>query len=261
MLAFIRGARSLLSVVLVGLSFIPGSLVFRLLILPTVWLFPKLRFRLVSLFMHGISWVIVTLLSLGGARFRRVGALPTASPVLVVGNHQALLDICQIALMSQPRVPAFVARRRYARFVPLVSACIRLLGCPIVDPKRDPAGSVEAIRRGASDLPHGLIIFPEGHRSRDGEIRPFRTTGLETILQTRPMPVYLVLSDGLWRGGRFADLLFRVHLIDAVTEAMGPFEPPTEPEELHGFVLGLRQKLVARLAERRQQACPPAPHP
>jgi 1-acyl-sn-glycerol-3-phosphate acyltransferase len=254
MLALLRGARSLLSLLLVGLLFLPGRLVLRLVILPGAWLFPQLRFRLVSVFMKGMSRGILDLLSLGGARFRRVGTIDTASPVLIVGNHQALLEIPQITLLSDPRVPAFVTRKRYTRFVPLVSASIRLLGSPIVDPRRDPGGSIEAIRRGAKDLPHGIVIFPEGHRSRDGEIRPFRTTGIETILQTRPVPVYLALTDGLWRVRRFSDLLFRVHLIDAITEVMGPFYPPSDPDTLNAFVLGLRERLVARLAERRQEA-------
>jgi 1-acyl-sn-glycerol-3-phosphate acyltransferase len=174
----------------------------------------------------------------------------------VVANHQSLLDILQVSLLAQPRVPAFVSRRRYARFVPLVSACIRLLGCPIVDPKRDPAGALEAVRRGARELPHGILIFPEGHRSLDGAIRPFRPAGMEAILGARRTPVYLVLNEGLWRVRRLADLLFRVHLIDAHSEVMGPFEPPADDARLPAFVQDLRQSLVARLAEIRAGGAP-----
>ena len=259
MLTFARAVRSLAAVLLVGLLFLLASPVLRLFVVPGAWLFPRQRFRLVSWFMKGMSAGIFALLRLGGARVRRVGTLPTAEPVLVVANHQALLDICQITLLARPRVPAFVTRRRYARFVPLVSQCIRLLGSPIVDPKRDPKGSVEAIRRGARELPHGMSIFPEGHRSRDGEIRPFRTAGLETILGERRTPVYLVLNEGFWRVRRLADLLFRVHLIDARSEVMGPFDPPADEAGLADFIQGLRATLVARLAEvRAGQAPPPA---
>jgi 1-acyl-sn-glycerol-3-phosphate acyltransferase len=251
MLTVLRGARSLASVLLVGLFFLLNSPVLRLVVLPGAWLLPRQRLLFVTVFMKWMSAGILGLLRLGGARVRRTGALPTASPILVVANHQSLLDICQITLMARPRVPAFVTRRRYARFVPLVSACIRLLGSPIVDPKRDPRGSVEAVRKGARDLPHGMAIFPEGHRSRDGEIRKFRAAGLETILTERPLPVYLVLNEGVWRVRRLTDLLFRVHLIDASSEVMGPFEPPANPDRLPEFVLSLREALVRRLAEIR----------
>jgi 1-acyl-sn-glycerol-3-phosphate acyltransferase len=250
-MTLLRGARSLLSVLLVGLLFVLGSVVLRLGVLPGSWLFPGQRFRLVSLYMKAMSHGILALLTLGGARFRRAGSVPTARPVLLVANHQSLLDILQVSLLSHPRVPAFVARARYARFVPLVSASIRLLGSPVIDPSRDPRGAVETIRSVSRHLPHGLLIFPEGHRSTDGEIRPFRTSGIEAVLAERRLPVYLVLNDGSWRARRLVDLLFRVHLIDATAEVVGPIEPPEAAAELPAFVDGLRRELVARLAARR----------
>jgi 1-acyl-sn-glycerol-3-phosphate acyltransferase len=258
MITLIRGARSLVSVLLVGLLFLVMSPVLRLVIVPGGWLFPRHRFVLVGLFMKWMSAGILAILRLGGAHVRRIGTLPTSSPILVVANHQSLLDICQVTLMAHPRVPAFVTRRRYARFVPLVSQCIRLLDSPIVDPKRDPQGSVAAIRVGVRELPHGLVIFPEGHRSHDGEIRPFRTAGLETILAERRMPVYLVLNEGAWRVRRLTDLLFRAPLIDAHSEVIGPFEPPADAGELPGFVRGLRATLVTRLAEIRGEGALPS---
>jgi 1-acyl-sn-glycerol-3-phosphate acyltransferase len=118
---------------------------------------------------------------------------------------------------------------------------------------------VEKIRKGARELPHGVAIFPEGHRSRDGEVRPFRAAGLETILSERRMPVYLVLNEGVWRVRRVADLLFRVHLIDASSEVMGPFEAPVDDAALREFIGGLRQTLVDRLAEIRGAPAPRTP--
>jgi 1-acyl-sn-glycerol-3-phosphate acyltransferase len=251
MTGLLRGARSLASVLAIGLLFMLGSVLLRLVVVPGAWLFPQHRFLLISAYMKWISRNIQRLLTLGGARFRRIGRVPTAAPVLLIANHQGLVDITQITLLSQPRVPGFVSRRRYARFVPLVSQCIRLLGSPIVDPRRDPVGSVEDIRRGARELPHGILIFPEGHRSADGSIRAFRSAGVEAILRERRLPVYLVLNEGIWRTRRFVDLLFRVHQIDAVSEVMGPFEPPADPAETPEFLKRLRQKLVDRLAEVR----------
>jgi 1-acyl-sn-glycerol-3-phosphate acyltransferase len=251
MLSVLRGARSLLAVLLVGLWFAIMSLPLRLVVVPGAYFFPRQRFRLVSLFMKATVHGIWALLRLGGAHARRVGRLPTHEPVLIVGNHQSLTDIMQVTLLAKPFVPAFVARRRYERFVPLISASMRLLGCPIVDPRSDPQGAVLAIRRGARELPHGLTIFPEGHRSRDGGVLPFRLTGAETILGERLVPIYLVVNDGVWRVGRLSDLLFRVHLIDAYSEVLGPFAPPADPAERTDFLRGLRDTLVAALERHR----------
>ncbi len=258
MLSVMRGARSLISVLLVGLLFLVASVPLRLVVLPGARLFPRFRFLFVSAFMKGMAHGIFGLLRLGGARFRRRGTLPTATPIVIVANHQSLTDILQVTLLAHPRVPAFVTRRRYQRFVPLVSASMRLLACPIVDPKRDPSGAVEAMRWGARELPHGLVIFPESHRSVDGAIRPFRPAGLEASLRERRMPVYLVVNDGVWRVRRLADLLFRVHLIDARSETAGPFDPPEDEARLPEFIAGLRERLVDRLAEMRSEAASPA---
>ncbi len=255
-MSLLRGVRSFASVVLVGLYFVLGSLVLRLLVVPGCWVLPRRRPLITSVYMKGMAAGIFALLTLGGARFRRVGRLPTAEPVLVIANHQSLLEILQIALVARPRVPAYVTRRRYARFVPLVSQTMRLLGCPIVDPRRDPRGAVEAIRRGARELRHGLVLFAEGHRSRDGAIRPFRSTGVQAVLDERRMPVFLVLNEGSWRVRRFVDLLFRVHLIDALCEVSGPFEAPQDPSEVPAFVEQMRARLVRRLDEIR--GLPPA---
>jgi 1-acyl-sn-glycerol-3-phosphate acyltransferase len=148
-------------------------------------------------------------------------------------------------------VPAFVTRTRYQRFIPLVSTTARLLGSPFIDARHNPAETLAAIERAAREAANGVVIFPEGHRSRRGEILPFRGAGIETMLRSRPLPVYLVLNDGVYRVASLADLFFRVHLIDGYAEAMGPFEPPDDPSRHAEFAVELRSRLVARLAEHR----------
>jgi 1-acyl-sn-glycerol-3-phosphate acyltransferase len=250
-MAFLRGARSLVSVLLVGGWFVLGSLALRLFVVPYCRLVPRRQHWMTGRYMKVMSAGIFALLQLGGARIGRRGRIPTHEPVFVVANHQSLTDILQVTLLATPLVPAFVTRTRYARFIPLVSTSARLLGSPFIDPRRDPGGAVSRIEKAARELENGLLIFPEGHRSRDGSILPFRGTGVETMLRARPLPVYLVLNEGVWRVASFADLLFRVHLIDAHSEVMGPFGPPVDPEEYPAFVQKLRERLVSRLAEHR----------
>jgi 1-acyl-sn-glycerol-3-phosphate acyltransferase len=231
-----------------------GGLYQRLILWPAAYLLPGRRRVLVSAFMRVMSRGILGLLQLGGARFKRTGRLPTGEPCLVLMNHQSLLDILTVVLMAAPLVPAFVTRKRYAYGVPVISQCLRLLGCPIIDPRNDPRGASVAIARGAAEQAHGLVIFPEGHRSRDGRVRPFKSAGTEAALRARPVPVYLIVTDGFWRAARLADFVFHTASIRGVTEVLGPFTPPAEPTELAAFVSGLRETLVARLDDLRRRA-------
>jgi 1-acyl-sn-glycerol-3-phosphate acyltransferase len=247
----LRSLRSFLAVLAVGLLFVCGSVVLRLYVVPAAFFRPERRFHLISRYMKWMTSNILRLMVVGGGRVRRRGRIPTETPVLVVANHQSLLDICQISLLADPFVPAFVTRKRYGRFVPLVSTSVRMLGSPLIDPKRDPRGSLEIIRSTARRLPHGIVIFPEGHRTRDGELRPFKSPGVQALLEDRPTPVYLVVNEGTWQVRRLADTLFNLPLVDARSEVLGPFDPPNDPAELPGFILGLRKRIAAQLREMR----------
>jgi 1-acyl-sn-glycerol-3-phosphate acyltransferase len=247
----LQALRSLI-VLLLLLVWLPlGGVLQRLIVWPAVILFPSRRYALVSAFMRLMSRGIFSLLQLGGARFKRQGALPTTQPCLVLMNHQSLLDITTIVMLAAPLVPAFATRRRYQYGVPCISPCLRLLGCPIVDPQADTRGSVAAIEQAARRHPAGLVIFPEGNRSRDGRVRPFKTAGCRAALVARPMPVYLVVTDGFVAGRRLVDFLFKVGEIRGETEVLGPYTPPLDPGEHAAFVRQLRDVLVARLEERR----------
>jgi 1-acyl-sn-glycerol-3-phosphate acyltransferase len=123
--------------------------------------------------------------------------------------------------MAEPYVPAFVTRRRYARWIPAVSPCIRALECPIVDPKRDPRGAVELLRQAATVHDAGLLIYPESHRSRDGEVRPFRPAGVLAVLGTPDAGVVWRPTGSGRADGRGLRLVSR-----HPRPRRRPFEPP-----------------------------------
>lgn len=247
-----QNLRNALSLLLICIWFVLGGLFQRVVVWPAVLVRPARRRSIVAWYMRGMSRGIFALLGLGGARFRRLGRIPTGSPALLLMNHQSLIDIITVVVMSAPYSPVFVTRRRYARFVPAVSLCLRLMRSPIVDPKRDPRGAVDAIERTAASEDDAILIFPEGHRTRDGQIRPFRTAGALTVLRASPRPVYLIVTDGLWENGRFVDFLFGVHRIRGLTEVLGPFDPPAEPGEHAAFIESLRQRMIAHLLVLRE---------
>jgi 1-acyl-sn-glycerol-3-phosphate acyltransferase len=131
------------------------------LVLPLGALLRPWRRHIVSAYMKTMCWGILTLFKVGGARFERRGTVPTGEPCVILMNHQSLLDIVTTTLMGHPFVPAFVPRRRYARwYIPLVGASSSNVGR---DPKRDRRR--RTIRRAGLTHKHGILIFPEEHRA------------------------------------------------------------------------------------------------
>lgn len=248
----LRQIRSAFSFLLTLFVFVPGGLYLYLVAMPACALFPARAPRWRAAFVKGMAHSLLAGLRVGGARFRRIGRIPTEGPSVVVGNHQSLVDPAVLISMADPWVPAFVARRRYAK-VPVVGTSMKWASCPIIDPSRDARGAVAAIADAAARLEHGLLIFPEGHRTLDGGIRPFRTGGLAAILTTRRMPVYLAVSDGLWVNRTLVDFVFNVHKMRGVTEILGPFAPPEDPAAIPAFIDGLRDTMIGHLAQMRQR--------
>jgi len=219
-----------------------------------VWAATRLRpskvDAIVAWYMKGMSRGILGLVRLAGGRARRAGRIPTVEPCYVVMNHQSLLDIPTAVLMMEPYVSRFIARQRYANWVPAVSLCMRLLGCPLIEPENR-KGSLRVLKEAARAQPHGILVFPEGHRTRDGEVQAFHAAGLEIMLRERPLPVYLVVTDGFWKGRRFVDFLFNIDRIDGRTETLGPFAPPADGD-YKPFVEELRGHMVERLRRLRE---------
>lgn len=217
---------------------------------PAARLWPQRRLQLVSAWARIVCRVVLGFLRLGGARYTRVGELDTSGPGIVVANHQSLLDIPTVILMSRPFVPAFIARDRYARpGIPILPLGLRLAGCPVIDPA-DRHASV-AVLREAVRRDRTLLIYPEGHRSDDGELQRFRPAGLVAMLEERRVPVWLVATDGFSAGRHLVDFVLNAHRIDGCTEVVGRYDPPARAEELPAFVARLHGDLRAHLVTMR----------
>jgi 1-acyl-sn-glycerol-3-phosphate acyltransferase len=254
---WIRGGRTVifLLVFLLYLIFFM-ELVQRLVIFPMAWLSPASAPRLFA------SWVrlqarntLRLLRVLGGVRVRVDGTIPPES-CLVIMNHQSIIDI-PIALSIMPGpLPLIPGRRRYASGIPGVSAYLRSAGNPLVSQKpehrkADLAGILDAAKRvDAGEA--SLIIFPEGHRTKDGEILPFMPGGLHVILGRTRRPVYCVVGDGMWKSRTVRDTIFNLATVRARVRVLGPFHPPADKTEIQGFVDRIRAEMVATLAQMRQ---------
>lgn len=213
------------------------------------------------------SWVqLMALLVLGS--FSRIGGaslprpervVPTGPGTLIVMNHQSLLDIPLVVQTVAQGYPRIVTRARYHRFIPLISHMVRLYQYPVVDPSANPREMVAALkdlRREARDSDVPIAIFPEGTRSRDGEIGQFKKRGLEQILKAREWQVHVFVADGFWKTATFADFLKGIGRLEGSMAYLGCFDWPDPAVDAEPFMQDLRETMVRGLRELRGEAVP-----
>ena len=92
---------------------------------------------------------------------------------MIVANHQSMIDIC--ALFRAVPVPLRFVMKSEMGKVPFLGQYARAMGMVFIERDSRRAGSkmlrevVDLLRGGAT-----LCVFPEGTRSRDGRMAPFK---------------------------------------------------------------------------------------
>lgn len=123
--------------------------------------------------------------------------VPVAGPVILAANHASFLDPPLIG-SGVPRAINYLTRESLFRF-PGFGAYLRALNCVPVD--RDGAGA--AGLKGILDRLHdggAVILFPEGTRTDDGQLKPARSgIGLTVIKSDAPVvPVRVFGTFEAW---------------------------------------------------------------
>jgi 1-acyl-sn-glycerol-3-phosphate acyltransferase len=151
-----------------------------------------------------VQWVLVRTFALCGTRLlvERSPALRSWTSYIVVSNHQSMFDIVILGSLLFSNFPKYISKRSLGRWIPTVSFNLRVGGHVLID-RNDAPGAVAAIRELGRRVRAGLcsaMIFPEGTRSRTGELGRFKVAGTLALLEEAPeTPVVPVAIDESWR--------------------------------------------------------------
>jgi len=131
--------------------------------------------------------------------------IPHGQPVMYASNHSSMFDIWAL-FATLPDSVRFVAKKELFK-IPLLGPAMRAAGhIPIDREARKKA--FEAYNEAAQTIRRGVTpdVFPEGTRSRTGELLPFKNApfGLAIAAQVPIVPIYVhntfeILPKGAWR--------------------------------------------------------------
>lgn len=201
-----------------------------------------------------VQWVLVRTFGIAGTRLlvERSPEIKQWTSYIIVSNHQSMFDIVILGSLFFSNFPKYISKRSLGRWIPTVSFNLRAGGHVLID-RNDAPGAVAAIRELGRRVRAGrcsAMIFPEGTRSRTGELGRFKPAGTLALLEEAPdTPVVPVAIDESWRLLRYNYMpvpfgtKVRVHLGAPIAR-----RPGQDPQEV---LDAARDTIAATLARWR----------
>lgn len=189
------------------------------------------------------SWLI---LRCAGIRLTVEGRehIDDAAPRVYVANHQSMVDIW-VTLLLLPVSTVYVAKQSLFR-IPFIGWSMQASGFIAID-RANRERAIGSLRRAAERVRGGrsVCLFPEGTRSRDGKLRPFKKGGFHLAVHAGVplVPVAIAGSGNTLRPGAWRIRPGRVRVV------FGPaFDPGSYgPQRLSGLIEEVRRAISTRL--------------
>jgi 1-acyl-sn-glycerol-3-phosphate acyltransferase len=137
-----------------------------------------------------------TIVKLTGCRLTVTGKenIPKKGGLCFVSNHDGFFDI-MLLLANSGRPFGFIAKKELG-FVPFLNAWIFILGGLFID-RKNVRRAVNTINWGIKKIKAGggMLIFPEGHRSKGSGLQPFHPGSLK-LATSAAAPIVPVAISG-----------------------------------------------------------------
>jgi len=228
----IAAVRSAITYVAVSLYVLVTGLVGMLLATVFGWV------GLLYIFGHGGVYLGLWLC---GIRFKVAGRehLPLDRAAVYCSNHESNVDPPLLFTALHPRM--HILYKHEIDQIPVLARAFRMGGFIPID-RRNKESAMRSIEKGAASIRAGssFLIFPEGTRSRTGEMLPFKKGGFVMAIKAGAPIVPVAISGGRAAMQRGSAVIRPV----TISIRVGP------PIETADVDLNDRDELIARVRER-----------
>ncbi len=161
-----------------------------------IWGYP-VRKKVVDVLNFGLLyslWILGTRIN-----FKGFEKIPQNRPLIIVANHQTLLDIVAIVVGFRKNHPKFISKIELGKGIPSVSYNLRHGGSVLIDRKNKSQSVKDILMLGKhiEKETYAACIFPEGTRTKDGSVKTFQPAGIASLIRTAPSAVIVPFAiDG-----------------------------------------------------------------
>jgi 1-acyl-sn-glycerol-3-phosphate acyltransferase len=166
---------------------------------------------------------------------RGVQNVPAGVPCVAVANHRSFSDVFFCTLIPRPNIDVVV--RAWPFRIPLLGRFMKL--ARYLDIESTPMDRALAFSRELAGRGVSFVFFPEGHRSRDGLLHPFRSGAFLTAIEN-DLPILPVCITGTEKLGGPGSILLRP------TKVVVEMLPPVWPREFSGARRALQMRRRVR---------------
>lgn len=130
---------------------------------------------------------------LGRLELQGLENVPRGARLVVVCNHQSLVESFLPFWVLDHLRPRYISKRALGTWIPGVSYNLRRGGHCLIDreDRHQAVAAIESLGRRVEAGEVSAVIFPEGTRSADGRMNPFKPAGLSALLKAAPRAAIL----------------------------------------------------------------------
>jgi 1-acyl-sn-glycerol-3-phosphate acyltransferase len=159
--------------------------------------------------------------------------LPLGRPIIFLANHQSLCDIPPLIYYLRKYHAKFISKIELTKGIPSISYNLKYGGGANID-RNDSRQSITEIVKLANRMKENkwsAVIFPEGTRSKDGNVKSFQVGGIATILKKCPEALLVPIAiNNTWKMTQYGYYPLNTFL-RMTWEVLEPIEPNGRPME------------------------------
>lgn len=175
---------------------------------------------------------------------------------IIISNHQSLFDIPAFMRFFHERDVRFVAKDNLSRHIPLVSEMLRAAQHCMVPRSGSPMKAMKVLEQfGKRVLSRNQIpiLFPEGTRTKTGDVGRFHSAGFRKLLEVTGLPVAVCALDGGWSIRDVRHIMTNLKNGSYRIKVLKVFPHPTTKQEEEDILLQSKKMIQTQLDEWREK--------